>query len=261
MTAAVTVRGVGLGVEGRQLLRDVDLVLQPGEVVAVVGPNGAGKTSLVRVLSGEWEPSAGSVWILGDDLATLHPLERARRRAVLPQQSVLGFAFRCLDVVMMGRYAAPDGDDTAAVAEAMGATDTTHLADRSYPTLSGGEQTRVAMARVLAQETPVLFLDEPTATLDLRHQELVMGVLRGLAESGAAIMVVLHDLNLAGRHADRVALLAEGRLHSIGTPSEVLTADALQTVYGQRVDVIAHPRDGSPIILPRPEAPAGEPGG
>lgn len=261
MTAAVTASGIGFQVEGRHLLRDIDLVVQPGEVVAVVGPNGAGKTSLVRVLSGEWQPSAGSVRILGDDLATLGPMERARRRAVLPQQSVLGFAFRCLDVVMMGRYAAPDGDDAAAVAVAMGVTDTAHLSDRSYPTLSGGEQTRVGMARVLAQETPVLFLDEPTATLDLRHQELVMGVLRGLAGSGAAILAVLHDLNLAGRHADRVALLAEGRLHSIGSPAEVLTVDALQAVYGQQVDVITHPRDGSPVILPRREPPGGEAGG
>ncbi len=150
----------------------------------------------------------------------------------------------------MGRYAAATGDDVAVVRRAMETTDSANLADRTFPTLSGGEQTRVSLARVLAQETPVLFLDEPTASLDLRHQELVMRTLRGLADAGAVVVAVLHDLNVAARFADRVVLLAEGRVHTSGATSSVLTGPTIEAVYRQTVEVMAHPVFGSPLILP-----------
>jgi iron complex transport system ATP-binding protein len=174
MSHGVLGRGLGYRVDGRDLITAVDVAAAPGELLAILGPNGAGKTTLLRVLSGEWPATTGEVELLGRPLTGLAPIERARLRAVLPQQTVLTFAFRCLDVVLMGRYAATTGDDTAVAEAAMATTDSSHLAARAYPTLSGGEQTRVSLARVLAQETPVLFLDEPTASLDLRHQELVM---------------------------------------------------------------------------------------
>lgn len=250
MSAGVAGRGLGFQIDGRWLLAGVDVAAAPGELLGILGPNGAGKTTLLRLLSGEWMPTAGTVDMLGRPLATMTSIERARVRAVLPQHTVLTFAFRCLDVVLMGRYAVTSGDDTAVARRSMAATDSEHLADRSYPTLSGGEQTRVNLARVLAQETPVLFLDEPTASLDLRHQELVMHTLRGMADRGAIVVAVLHDLNIAARFADRVALLAEGRVHAIGTPAEVLTGSTIEAVYGQPVTVVPHPVLGSPLILP-----------
>ena len=250
MSAGVVGRGLGFDIEGRALLAGVDVAAAPGEILGILGPNGAGKTTLLRLLSGEWTPTSGTVELLGRPLADLTAIEQARVRAVLPQHTVLTFAFRCLDVVLMGRYAVTSGDDIAVARRSMAFTDSEHLADRSYPTLSGGEQTRVSLARVLAQETPVLFLDEPTASLDLRHQELVMHTLRGLADRGAVVVAVLHDLNVAARFADRVALLAEGRMFAIGTTEAVLTGPIVEAVYRQRVTVVPHPVLGSPLILP-----------
>jgi iron complex transport system ATP-binding protein len=128
-------------------------------------------------------------------------------------------------------------------------TDTEHLASRRYTTLSGGEQTRVSFARVVAQDTPVILLDEPTASLDLRHQELVMATLRGLADSGAAVVAVLHDINLAARFVDRILLLNGGTVRAMGTPDEVLEPEALREVYGLDVDVVRHPIDGCPLVV------------
>ena len=250
MSRGVVGRGLEFVADGRPLIDGIDIEVVPGELLAILGPNGAGKTTLLRLLSGEWAPTAGSVELLGRPLAAMTPIEQARVRAVLPQHTVLTFAFHCLDVVLMGRYAAASGDDEAVARRSMGATDSVHLADRTYPTLSGGEQTRVSLARVLAQETPVLFLDEPTASLDLRHQELVMRTLRGLADRGAVVVAVLHDLNVAARFADRVALLAEGRVHAIGSTRDVLTGPIVEAVYRQSVTVVSHPVLGSPLILP-----------
>jgi iron complex transport system ATP-binding protein len=176
----------------------------------------------------------------------------ALRRSVLPQHHLLQFAFRCLDVVLMGRY--PHGgseSEAQAVAErTMIETDTAHLADRLYTTLSGGEQTRVSLARVLAQETPLLLLDEPTGSLDLRHQEVVMSTLRGLAEAGVAIVAVLHDVNLAARFSDRIMILNDGSVEAVGKPNEVLRPEVLRSVYGLDVTVIRHPVEDCPLILP-----------
>ena len=250
MKPLVEARDLVYEVDGRRLVDGVDLDAISGSVLAVVGPNGAGKSSLVKLLSGEWAPTSGSVLLAGDDIRNLSAVERARRRAVLPQQTVIQFAFRCLDVVLMGRYARSGPDDEEAARAAMVATDTSQLADRTFPTLSGGEQTRVGLARVLAQQAPVLFLDEPTGSLDLRHQELVMGTLRGLAEEGAAVVAVLHDLNLAARHADVGILLHEGRTQVVGPIADVLTEGAIERTYGHPVRVMEHPVLGCPLILP-----------
>jgi len=245
--------GLVLGVEGGTLVDGVTLAVVAGEVLGVVGPNGAGKTSLLRLLAGEVAPSAGRVTLGGRPLTSLRPLELARRRALLPQHTLLQFAFRALDVVLRGRYPHRDSsaeEDRATADLAMEGTDTTHLATRLYPTLSGGEQTRVSFARVLAQETPVVMLDEPTVSLDLRHQELVMGLLRSLAGEGAAIIVVLHDLNLAARYADRVALMSRGRLAALAPTREVLRAELLSDVYQHPVMVVPHPHLDCPLVLP-----------
>jgi len=254
MRAPVLVgEGVGLQVEGALLLDGVSLEVEAGEVLGVVGPNGAGKTSLLRVLAGETAPTSGRVLLDGSPLSSYRPRELARRRALLPQQTLLQFAFRVLDVVLMGRYPHRESSaerDLEAAQQAMNAADVAHLAPRPYPTLSGGEQTRVSFARVLAQETPLVMLDEPTTSLDLRHQELVMGLLRSLADDGATVVAVLHDLNLAARYADRVALMSRGRLIALAPTREVLRADLLSEVYEHPVVVVAHPRRDCPLVLP-----------
>ncbi|MBN2112636.1 MAG: heme ABC transporter ATP-binding protein [Acidimicrobiia bacterium] len=245
--------GIGLQVEGAVLLDGVSLEVRAGEVLGVVGPNGAGKTSLLRVLAGETAPTSGRVLLDGRPLARYRPRELARRRALLPQQTLLQFAFRVLDVVLMGRYPHRESSaerDLEAAQGAMAAADVAHLAPRLYPTLSGGEQTRVSFARVLAQETPLVMLDEPTTSLDLRHQELVMGLLRSLADDGAAVVAVLHDLNLAARYADRVALMSRGRLAALAPTREVLRADLLSEVYQHPVVVVPHPQRDCPLVLP-----------
>lgn len=246
-------RDLGYTVDGQQLVAGIDLEVHAGEVVAVVGPNGSGKTTLLRLIAGELQPSTGSIEIGGRAAANLPVAAMARERAVLPQHHLLQFAFQCLEVVMMGRYPHSGGeaDDAAVVERVMGDTDVSHLRSRLYPTLSGGEQTRVSLARVLAQETPLILLDEPTGSLDLRHQELVMATLSGLASNGAAVLAVLHDINLAARHADRVVLLDGGRMRDSGPPRQVFDASLIESVYGHPVQVMEHPELGCPLILPR----------
>ena len=246
----VTVDGAGYRVGDAVLLTEVSFEAVPGELLAVVGPNGAGKTTLLGLLAGDLVASSGRIEIEGIDAAA-RPHEMARVRAVLPQHHLLHFAFRCLEVVMLGRHPVPSGEseDDAVVERVMRQTDTAHLAERLFPTLSGGEQTRVSLARVLAQETPLVLLDEPTSSLDLRHQELVMETLRGIAAAGGTVVAVLHDLNLASRHADRVLLLDEGRVRAIGAPAEVLGAGLLSDVYGCEVRVLEVPGVGT-LILP-----------
>lgn len=250
--AVVSARGVGVELDGRVVLDGIDLDLFPGEVLALVGPNGAGKSTLLSVLSGERQPSAGVVTLDDRDLANFSPAELARRRAVLTQDNSLAFPFRVIEVIQMGRApwtrSAELADDARAVARAAEATDVTHLAHRRFTELSGGERARVSLARVLAQGTGIVFLDEPTAALDLRHQEDVLRLARSLAASGAAVVLVVHDLSLAGAVADRVALLSAGSLVAVGTPAEVLTAESISEVYGLVVRVVDV--DGHPLIVP-----------
>ena len=243
---------VSVVLDERPVLSDVSLELVPGEVLALVGPNGAGKSTLLSVLSGERHPSHGSVTLDDRALGTFTPLELARRRAVLTQENTLSFPFRVIEVIQMGRSPwtrsaelAADADVVAAAAEA---ADVVHLADRRFTELSGGERARVSLARVLAQDTEIVFLDEPTAALDLRHQEDVLRLTRALAASGRAVVMVVHDLSLAGAVADRVALLSQGALVALGAPSEVLTAASISSVYGLEVRVIDI--DGKPHIIP-----------
>jgi iron complex transport system ATP-binding protein len=250
--AVLTASSISLHLDGRQVLSDVSLEVLPGEVLALVGPNGAGKSTLLSVLSGERMPSAGLVELGGRDIRTYSPLELARLRAVLTQENAISFPFRVGEVIAMGR--APwtrteeIGRDAGAIASAAARADVTHLAGRRFTELSGGERARVSLARVLAQDTPLVFLDEPTAALDLRHQEDVLRIARALAADGRAVVVVVHDLSLAGAVADRVALLSAGSLVAVGVPTEVLTVAAISDVYGLPVRVVEVA--GRPLIVP-----------
>ncbi|MGI5350492.1 heme ABC transporter ATP-binding protein [Streptomyces sp. CA-250714] len=252
--------GVAVRLGGRRVLDGIDLPLAAGEVLALVGPNGAGKSTLLAALAGDLPPEAGTVRLCGRPVGDWTPRELAVRRAVLPQAATLAFPFTVAEVVHMGRTPWADtpreDEDDAAVAEAMADAEITAFADRPFSALSGGERARVALARVLAQRTPLLLLDEPTAALDLRHQELVLALCRARAAAGDAVAVVLHDLNLAAAYADRVALLDAGQLTALGPPAHVLTADALTTVYRHPVEVHPHPATGAPLVLParRPNA-------
>ncbi|GHB25886.1 hemin import ATP-binding protein HmuV [Streptomyces xanthochromogenes] len=240
---------------GRAVLDGVGIQVRTGEVVALVGPNGAGKSTLLAALAGDAAAASGTVRIDERPLADRPASELALRRAVLPQQAALSFPFPVEEVVRMGR--APwagtvrEGEDDAVVAEAMAATEVAGFARRPFDALSGGERARVALARVLAQRAPVLLLDEPTAALDLRHQELVLRICRERARAGDAVVVVLHDLGLAAAYADRIAVLHEGRLAAEGPPREVLTEELIGRVYRQPVDVLPHPGTGSPLVVPR----------
>lgn len=253
----LSARQVGYAVNGKHLVEAVDLEVNRGEIVVLVGPNGAGKSTLLRLMSGDLQPTTGEVSIGDRRLSDYRLSELALLRAVMPQQSLLQFAFTAQDVVMMGRSPRHrrhhDGDrDDEIVEAAMQRSETIHLAERIYPTLSGGEQGRVTLARVLAQETPILLLDEPTAALDIRHQQLVMDVARRLASEGAAILAVLHDLNLAAMYANRIALLSRGRMMACGDPWSVLTESTLSSVFDYPVSVTAHPRSDCPLVLPLP---------
>jgi len=238
----------------RDVLTGIDLTVRTGEVLALVGPNGAGKSTLLAALAADLAPDGGEVRICGRDARSWPPAELALRRAVLPQSAALAFPFPVEEVVRMGRApwvgTAREEDDDAVVADALAATETTGFAARSFAALSGGERARVALARVLAQRAPLLLLDEPTAALDLRHQELVLRVCRERATAGDAVVVVLHDLGLAAAYADRVAVLHNGRTAADGPPAEVFEAGLLSRVYRQPVEVLPHPRTGAPLVLP-----------
>jgi iron complex transport system ATP-binding protein len=248
----ITATDIGVDLDGVTVLDGVGLDVVPGEVLCLVGPNGAGKSTLLAVLSGERRPSRGTVAIGGRELSGIRPAELARLRSVLTQENSVSFPFRVSEIVAMGR--APwartrEGrDDVTAVTDAMDATDIRHLATRRFTALSGGERARVALARVLAQSAGTVFLDEPTASLDLRHQEDVMRVARRLATEGRAVVVVVHDLSLASAYADRLALIAAGRLEAIGTPAEVLTEERIERVYGLPVEL--HLVGGRPVVVP-----------
>ncbi|MFE7514817.1 heme ABC transporter ATP-binding protein [Streptomyces sp. NPDC057540] len=247
---------VGVRVERghRTVLDGVGAGVRAGEVLALVGPNGAGKSTLLSVLAADLAPDAGEVRIGGRAAGDWTAGELALRRAVLPQDAALSFPFPAAEVVRMGRApwagTAREAEDEEAVADAMAATRTGGFAARPFSALSGGERARVALARVLAQRAGLLLLDEPTAALDLRHQELVLRVCRERAAAGDAVVVVLHDLGLAAAHADRVAVLDGGRIAADGAPSEVFGEELLSRVYRQPVEVFPHPRTGVPLVVP-----------
>ena len=244
-------------VEGKTLLDDVSVGVHGGQLVGVVGPNGAGKTTLLKALSGDIELASGAVYIDERPLSDFDSRELARRRAVMPQSSYLPFLFTARDVVRMGR--APwegergEREHGAKLTDyAMSLTDTRDYAVRAYPTLSGGEQSRVTLARVLAQETPILLIDEPTAHLDLRHQHLVLQLARELALEGAAVLAVLHDLNLASMYVDTAIVLHRGQLVTSGPAEEALAPDLLSPVFGLEFVLQPHPELERPMLVPLP---------
>ena len=245
----------GLVLDGRAIVKSVSLEVYPGEVLALVGPNGAGKSSILSLLAGDSEATTGRAMLGDKDVTKYRPDEAARLRAVLLQANQVSFPFSVEEVVEMGRAPwarTPQiAEDDDAIEEALRLADVGHLSERVFTQLSGGERARVSLARVLAQRTPLVLLDEPTAALDLKHQESVMETLRGLANQGRAVVVVIHDLSVAAGYANRVAMVVEGKLEAIGSPSEVIVAERVSRVYGVEVDIEQVGNPPRPVVLPR----------
>jgi iron complex transport system ATP-binding protein len=259
---ALVAEQISVSLSGRQVLKEISLRILPGEVLVIVGPNGAGKSTLLRVLSGEMHPDDGTASINGTPIKEMSAASLARQRSLMPQHASLTFPFKVRDVVAMGcdpfRNEADPSTDTHAVAWSMKATDVSALADRPYTRLSGGEQQRVQLARVLAQSwrqagtvTPrYLLLDEPTASLDLAHQHATLHLAKQLAREGAGVVAVVHDLNLAALYADRVAVLSHGSLAALGTPDNVLMPDLIEEVFGLQVRRVFDADSHRHLILP-----------
>lgn len=245
---------VGYGVQ--RVVTAADLAVAPGELVGLVGPNGAGKSTLLRVVTGAADLLNGSVTVDGRDLAGLASRERARLVAVVPQELPAPFAFRAREFVEMGRHPwlgrlqPLRSEDVAAVAEAMERTDTARLADERVDTLSGGDLQRLTVAQALAQRSRVLLLDEPTSHLDLDHRLQVLEVVRRLADDGMAVLGVFHDLDMAARYADRIAVVADGRLRPALPPAEALSAAMVEDVFGVAAVVAPDPVTGSITVTP-----------
>ena len=280
------VRGLRCGYGSCEVLAGIDLDVHPGELVGLLGPNGSGKTTLLRAATGIVKPLGGSVTVGGAPAARLSARDLARRAAVIPQDTLSAFPYTVTEIVAMGRYAhhgpfdRPTAADAAAVRRAIDRAGAAGLAGRAFDALSAGERQRALLARALAQDAPLLLVDEPTAHLDIRYQVAMLELLRDLAtgrpsdretstppgtgdeEQGTgparAVLAVLHDLNLASRYCTRVALLQDGRIAADGPPEEVLTPARIRDVFRAEVEVLRV--DGEThIVVGRSARPAAEP--
>ncbi len=255
----------GLAIDGAWLVRGAQLTLPPGQLAALIGPNGAGKTSLLRLMLGLVRPSHGSATI---DAVTAHALpaaDRARRVAYLPQQRPLAWPQRVRDVVALGRFAhgAVLGRlgtvDAAAVARALAAADLDAFADRAADTLSGGETARMHLARALASEAPLIVADEPVAALDPLHQHHTMRILRDFVDAGGGALVVLHDLDLAARFANRLIWMSAGAIVADGSVADTMTPARIAAVHGVSARLIGDGGDRHVVIDgPAPLTPRGQ---
>lgn len=258
--SALALAGVEARLGAAAVLRGVDLELAGGELLGLLGPNGAGKTTLLRVATRVVPAVAGAVTVGGRPLVSLSRRELAREIALVPQETALPFPFSVAELVLMGR--APHlgllGFETAADRRAAGAAlerlGIAHLADRSVLEVSGGERQLAVVARALAQDARILLLDEPTAHLDLARRLALLELARELVREGRSVLVVSHDLSLAARLCDRVALLAGGRVAAAGEPGAILTPEHLRKVFGVESEVL-RAADGGPVVVPTASAP------
>jgi len=253
----IKIQNISVNYASRQVLKNVSLEIKQGEIFALLGPNGSGKSTLLRALSGILPVARGSISLAGQPLTMLNPAERARWISVVPQNVFLPPAFTAWETVLLGRtpYINFLGQLSARDKEiarcALEKVDALALAARCMGELSGGEQQRILLARALAQAAPILLLDEPTSFLDLSHQMSLLNLVNKLArEEKLTVVIALHDLNLAARYADRIAMLVDGQIRALGTVRQVLRADVIADAYRWPVQVIDHPFLDTPLILP-----------
>ncbi|MDQ2052287.1 heme ABC transporter ATP-binding protein [Natronolimnohabitans sp. A-GB9] len=256
--AAITVEDCSLSFGELSVLEDVSLSVEPGEFVGFVGPNGAGKTTLLRLLSGALEPDAGTVTVDGVDVHAVDSKTSSQLVSVVPQDTTLSFSFPVRDVVEMGRhphrsrFSGPTPADREIVADALERTRTAELAERPIDEVSGGQRQRVVLARAIAQATPAMLLDEPTASLDINHQLETLELVRELVDEGRTVCAAIHDLDLAARYCDRLVMLADGSVFRNGPPADVLTGGALEDVFDASATVTRNPVTGTETVTALP---------
>ncbi|WP_449289546.1 heme ABC transporter ATP-binding protein [Natronococcus occultus] len=252
--ARIDLEDVAVSFGETDVLADVSLAVEPGEFVGLVGPNGAGKTTLLRAMSGALEPDRGLVDVDGAPLHERSSKAASRLVAVVPQNTHLSFSFDVRTVVEMGRYphrsrfSPPDEDDRTAVDRALERTRTARFADRPIDEISGGERQRVVLARAIAQQTPALLLDEPTASLDVNHQIETLELVRELVEEGRTAVAAIHDLDLAARYCDRLVVLSDGTVLESGPPETVLDRDVLAAAFDANAVVTESPVTRTPTV-------------
>jgi len=249
------IKDIGFGYEKKRVLSRVSFDAKKGEIIGIIGPNGSGKTTLLKIIDGLLFPQEGEILVEGENLRQKNRKELARIIAFVPQEFSLVFPFSVQEIVMMGRYPHLNNlrfegnDDYRIVREAMEMTDTLHLSERMIHHISGGERQRVLIARALAQKPRIMLLDEATAFLDIKHQIALFELIKKLNKlQDLTVIVVTHDINLAGQYTDRIILLQEGKIHSIGTPGQVITEGNINEVYEADVLVDKNPRTGAPRV-------------
>ncbi len=255
--AMLKIENLSVSYHNHQVLHHVSFDVQSGEALALIGPNGAGKSTIIRAVSGVI-PCEGNIRANGEDFQSLPPIQRAKKIAVVPQAITLPPAFTVWETVLMGRtpylgfLGQTSAHDEELARRALQRVNGIELAERPVGELSGGERQRILLARALCQSTPILLLDEPTAHLDLQYQVSLLELIRELArEENLAVMIALHDLNLAAHYADRIVLLVGGKIQAIGTPQEVLREEIISQAYCLPVQVVPHPFLDAPLVLPR----------
>ncbi len=256
MPTLFTIEHLNICIGDSKILKDVSFAINEGELLGVIGPNGSGKSTLMRSLAGILKPVSGSIKLNGKEVSQIPRKELARKIAVVPQDSPIAFNYTVMEVVLMGRspymnrFETETENDIEIASNALIKSNLADLADRNAENLSGGERQRVMVARALAQESEIIFLDEPTAHLDINNQvEVLHLVKREITENGKTGLVVLHDLNLAAEFCDKLLMLNDGKVFDFGVPDEVITAENVQKVYGTAVLVKKHPTSGKPYVL------------
>ncbi|GAA3033722.1 ABC transporter ATP-binding protein [Streptosporangium longisporum] len=248
--------GLTLSYDKRVVATDLDVTIPDGSFTVIIGPNACGKSTMLRALARMLKPRAGAVHLDGNVITSLPSKEVARRLGLLPQSSIVPDGITVADLVGRGRYPHQrmmrqwSREDEVAVASAMRSTDVTELADRCVDELSGGQRQRVWLAMALAQETPILLLDEPTTFLDIAHQIEVLDLCADLHEQGRTLVAVLHDLNQACRYATHLIVMRDGRIVAEGDPASIVTADLVREVFDLRCEIIDDPQSGTPLIVP-----------
>ena len=256
MSSLTRMDNVSGGYDKEMVIKDISLDIKKGDFLGIIGPNGSGKSTLLRLMTRVLVPRTGAVALEGKDITTIGGKEFSRKVAFVPQDTVISFSFSAWEIVLMGRIPhlnrlQPETKRDFSIAEnALAATDASYLKNKEIDSLSAGERQRVIIAKALAQEPILLFLDEPTSHLDIGHQIMILDLLRKLnKEKGLTIVIVLHDLNLAGEYCDSLVLLNEGRIFTAGLPADVLTYQNIETVYRTVVVVNTNPVSSKPNVV------------